>query len=460
MLQRVLICSFICAALLGCSSTIDVVVPDPRLPPFLSNDAVMGNVGNQGHGWQEIFTDEKLKAIISLALSSNKTLLLSDLQIARARIAHRREQSRRVPSIYITSGASLSTGNGQAQGGSLLLEATKWELDFYNNSLRSTEAASAEILASEASRKAAEILIVSEVAENWVLLNSNSRRLDLAFKTLESRKEGLNTIQNRVNIGISSHLELVQLQTSVEAAQYDVLKFTVERKNSLETLKLLIGDPRQLDLVLPTAGEAMSIGLIQLPENIDSKFILQRPDIIAAEQRLLAARLSVHKARAALLPKVSFNANAGFSNADINSFFRSGLALNFLPTISIPLLNINELEANADDADITNRIAIIGYERSLLDAFIEISKALNARSEVLRRIESKKKLLGAAARRNTLADERYQRGISTHLELFDAQRSLYSAQQGEIDEEVSDYLNRIDIYKALGGGATPSQDHE
>jgi len=192
--------------------------------------------------------------------------------------------------------------------------------------------------------------------------------------------------------------------------------------------------------------------LAELPAELPSGVLQNRPDILAAEHQLKAANANIGAARAAFFPNISLTAGAGTLSPDLSGLFRSdsGTWL-FQPQISLPIFNAGKLKANLDYAELQKNVQVAQYEKAIQTAFREVADGLIARTSYREQLAAQRDLVAANVEYHRLAQRRYQTGIDSNLTFLDAQRQLFSAQQTLIQNRLAQLAAEVELYKALGG---------
>jgi multidrug efflux system outer membrane protein len=189
-----------------------------------------------------------------------------------------------------------------------------------------------------------------------------------------------------------------------------------------------------------------------LPAGLPSDLLQRRPDILAAEHALIAAHANIGAARAAFFPRISLTGGIGRASDSLSDLFDGGnRAWSFLPQISIPIFTGGRLSANLKVAEVERDIAVANYERSIQSAFREVADALAVRARLEGRLTAQQRQVEAARAAYGLVRQRYDNGVSSYLEVLDAQRTLYAAQQNWIATRLARQANLVTLYKALGG---------
>lgn len=412
--------------------------------------------------WRNFFSDARLQEVIRTALRNNRDLRLAALNIEKARAMYRVQRAELAPTVNGTAGGGRSrtpadlsfTGNALTAGDwNVGFGITAWEIDFFGRLRSLTESALQSYFASEYACSSTQILLVSEVADAYLALATDRDNLNLAQSTFESQQASYNVIRRRCEVGISTELDLRQVQTRVESARVDVAKYTGQVAQDENALNLLVGSP-VLSELLPEGLGAVS-PFPDVSPGLSSRVLLSRPDILDAESTLRAAYADIGAARAALFPKISLTTALGTASADLTALFKPGsLAWNYAATMTLPMFDPRAWEA-LKVSKVNREIAVAQYEKSIQTAFREVADELAKRGTLGDQIAAQQTLVDASAEAYRLSSLRYDKGSDTYLNVLDAQRSLYNAQQGLISLQQAKLTNQVTLYKVLGGGGEP-----
>ena len=332
------------------------------------------------------------------------------------------------------------------------LGISSWELDLFGRIRSLKDAALERYLATEQARVSAQISLVSEVANTYLTLAADRENLKLAQSTFKTQRETYEMIRRRAEVGTSSDLDLRQAQTRVDAARVDIARYTSQVSLDENALTLLVGSPVPADL-LPDALSYVTSPRDFTP-GLPSEALQHRPDILQAESLLKAANANIGAARAAFFPRITLTTSIGTTSDQLSGLFKSGSETwSFVPQIVLPIFDAGSRWANLDVAKADREIALSQYEKAIQTAFREVADALARRGTLGDQFEAQQSLVDASAESYRLSDARYARGIDSYLNVLDAQRSLYSAQQGLIAVRLAWLTNLVTLYKVLGGGA-------
>jgi multidrug efflux system outer membrane protein len=219
-------------------------------------------------------------------------------------------------------------------------------------------------------------------------------------------------------------------------------------------LVLLLGQALPADLP-PGQGIASQKLMNELPVGLPAEVLAQRPDVRASEQQLIAANADIGAARAAFFPRITLTGSAGSASSELSGLFKSGSAAwSFMPQLLLPIFDSGRNQADLDAAELGREIALAQYEKAIQAAFREVADALAGRATLGEQLRAQQAQANAEALRFRLADLRYRNGVSSYLDVLDAQRALFAAQQALVQVQAAQVQNQVSLYKALGGGWT------
>ncbi|SQI36168.1 Cation efflux system protein CusC precursor [Leminorella richardii] len=444
-------------ALSGCAS----LEPDYRRPDMpvpqqfsASQNALVNQTGTPGAGWQTFFTDPQLKQILSGALIHNRDLQTAVLNVQEAAQKYRVTNADRYPQL----GSSYSTTYSGGLKGSSSTDSEfnvglnlSYELDLFGKLKNMSEAERQSFLATQQAQRAAYLLVISQVAQNYLNSQLIQQQLRIAKSALANYRRSYLLIEQRSLMGKSTLLELEQAKGLMESAQNDVAKREGDLALALNALRLSVGN---FSLPEASAGDlsAYPVG-VKLPSPLSSDILLQRPDIIEAEHQLLAANANIGAARAAFFPSVSLTGGLTGASTELSSLFNAASgAWSFIPKIELPIFTGGKNRANLAIAEIRNDIAIVNYEQKIQTAFKEVADALAQRESLQKRLNAQRRYLNTLQTTSLRANRLYASGAANYLDVLDAERSLFSARQDLADLQYQTQLNEINLFIALGGG--------
>jgi multidrug efflux system outer membrane protein len=408
-------------------------------------------------GWREFFTDPRLQTLIEQALAHNRDLRVAVLNVERAQAQYGVQQADRLPTVAAGAGqtANRAPGGAVTRQYTATLGISAYELDLFGRVKSLNDAALQQYLATDDARRSAQISLVAQVAGGWLTLAADQERLALAEQTLLARQDSLLLTQRLQGAGVSSTLDLRQAEIAAEQAQSDLASLTAQVAQDRHALELLVGRPLRAEQ-LPVAGTDVPVTrLAELSAGLPSDVLLARPDVQQAERSLQAANANIGAARAAFFPRISLTASAGTASNELDGLFRSGTGIwSFMPQVSLPIFDAGRNSANLKIAQVDRDIAVAQYEKAIQSAFRDVADALAARSTLGQQVASQQRLVAQTQDALRLAEARFRQGVDDRLATLDAQRSLYAAEQGLIAARLAQQVNRVTLYKALGGGSS------
>jgi multidrug efflux system outer membrane protein len=412
-------------------------------------------------GWRKFYRDGRLRTVVEQSLMNNRDLRIATLDIERARAVYRVRRADQFPTIEAVASGSVARSPGsisRTPGGvtsrdyRVEVGFASYELDLFGRVRNLKEQALQEYLAVVEARRSVHISLVAEVAAVWMTLSTDQALLKLAQNTFESRRRSFELTRRSYELGIGSALDLERARTSVETARDDVAadtRFVAQDRNALE---LLVGAPVP-ETLLPDPSVDPVTALTDLPAGVPSSVLLERPDVLAAERRLIGAHAGIGAARAAFFPSISLTAVGGSASNSLTGLFGGGSgAWTFLPQIAQPIFTAGKNRARLRVAETDRDIFLADYERTIQIAFREVADALAGRGTIGDQLAAQQTLVAAAQRTYDLTEARYRAGIDGSLSLLDAQRELYAAQKGLTVTQLARETNLVTLYKVLGGG--------
>ena len=328
-----------------------------------------------------------------------------------------------------------------------------FELDLFGRVRNLSDAALAQFLATEEARKGTQISLIASVANSYLALLADDELLALTRQTLAAREESLKLIQLKFDNGVVSKIDLSQGISLVDTARVVLAQQLRQRAQDANLLVLLVGQPLP-DNLAPGATLAQTM-LSELPAGLPSDLLAVRPDIRAAEQQLIGANANIGAARANFFPRISLTGSAGTASSQLSGLFKGGsFGWTFAPSVVLPIFDYGRNNANLGAAKAGRDIAVAQYEKSIQVAFREVSDALAGQATFAEQLRAQRAVAAAEGERFNLSDLRYKNGAASYLDLLDAQRSLFAAQQAAVQANLQRLQNQVTLYRVLGGGWT------
>ena len=417
--------------------------------------------------WWEQFQDPALNALIATALADNK-----DVKIAAARVeqflgqfvttrsqlfpqvaAGFNAQRQRVP----LGSTQLPAGVGPVFNQFQTTLSASWEIDFFGKLRRQTEAARANLLASEEGRRATILTLVASVASSYVNLLSLDRQLDIAKSTAASRAASVNVFQLRFSGGEVSQMELAQSQSEYEASLATIPQIEVQIAQQEDALSILLGhNPGNI----ARDRELDDLALPAVPAGLPSELLERRPDLRQAEQDLIAANALIGAARALYFPSISLTGLFGSASTRFSSLFTGPARVwSYAGAVTLPIFTAGGIGGQVKQAEAQQQQALFQYQKSIQVAFQEVADALVSLQKTREQLVVQGSQVDALRTYARLARLRFEGGYTSYIEVLDAERSLFNAQLSYAQTQGVVFTSAVSLYKAMGGGWVTDAEH-
>jgi multidrug efflux system outer membrane protein len=450
-------------ALSACSLAPTYKRPDAELAPNWSGQKQAGNAAQlQDIAWESLYTDEQLRTLIRTALERNHDMRIAVGRIQEARGLWDVQGADRVPSATASVGRTSSlTPAGILNNGTDPVRVNRYdanvnlvsfEVDFWGRVADLTQAAKSNYQATAEDQRTLRLSLISDVANGYYLVKDLELRSQWATKNAVGRQQAYDLTVQKQNLGAASDMDVATAQAALTAAQAD--QFATDRalQQARNALVLLVGG--QLPDNMP-AGAALDEQNLSLSWSADlsSDVLLRRPDVRAAEQRLIAANANIGAARAAFLPRLQLTGSAGVASPGLEGLFDPGSrSWSFAPTLQMPLFDWGRTSGNLDVAHARKVQAVAAYEKTLQQAFREVADLLVARDTLQQQLASQNNWVNGQQHRLRVMELRYAQGSANQFDLVDAQRDWFVAQQSRTIVLRQLLGTTAQLYKALGGG--------
>jgi outer membrane protein, multidrug efflux system len=413
--------------------------------------------------WFELFNDPQLQELIRTALVQNYDLraAVARVDAARANLGITRsdqfptlESGDQATSLRRSANGAFPLPPGTPQNrtfATVMVNLLSFEIDVWGRLRRATEAARANLLATDETRKAVITTLVSAVASAYFNLLELDTELEIAKRTLTTRQESLRLIKLRQQGGVATMLEVRQAEQLVYTASETIP----------DTERLIEQAENQISLLLGKNPGAVTRGRSlteqeqppSVPAGLPSSLLERRPDIRAAEQNLVAANAIIGVAKAAYFPQISLTGFLGSESTQLSGLFTGpNRTWQFVPQVTQPIFNAGRVKSNVKLAEAEKKIALVEYEKSIQTGFAEVSDALVEYRKVKEVRAQQELLLTTLQDRSRLAYMRYRGGVDSLLNALDADRDLFSAERSLAQTKRNELLALVLLYKALGGG--------
>lgn len=409
--------------------------------------------------WWKQFNDPVLDDLIEKALAQNK-----DLGIAAARVEeyYGRYVVTRAglfPQINANFGGSRSRGvpapgypplvGNQVQ----LQGVASWELDLFGRLRRLTEAARADYLGTQSAQQATRIALIANVATSYLQLRDLDNQLTIAGETLKSREGSVSLFEERFKGGVVSQLQLSQAKSEYESAQASVFSIQQQIAQQEDAISLLLGqNPGPI-----ARGKAITeLSAPAIPAGLPSTLLERRPDVLQAEQSLIAANASIGAARAQYFPDISLTGLFGAASTALSGLWTGPARVwSFAGSITQPIFQGGAIAGSVHEAEAQHQEALLTYEQTIQQAFADVENALVGVARTRDQLDATTRQVAALTQYSSLSRDLYEGGYTSYLEVLDAERSLFAAQIQQSQLQDQQLAQIVSLYKALGYGWAP-----
>ncbi len=409
--------------------------------------------------WAEVFREPELQDLIRTALTNNY-----DVRIAAQRVLEQQAQvkitrSQEFPSLSVGGtgiGAEVPDSLSKTLGGSTLSAGSfnlsaAWTPDFWGLYRRQTQAARAEMLSQLWAQRAVRMTLVEQVATAYIQLRALDRQLAIAQQTLKTRQQSVDLTRRLADGGSAPLSDLRQAEELAYTASAQIPQIEQQIQQQENALRLLLGE--NPGPVTHTDDSALAPVPQNLPVGLPSRLLERRPDILQAEQELIAANARIGVARAQFFPQLSISASGGVGGDDWSNLFDpSGHTIYGIGSLTQPLFEGGKLRGQLQLSQHEKEEMVLNYQKTIAGAFRDVSDALIAVNKQHASREQQTLLVAAAQDATRLARTRYQGGATSYLEVLTTDSNLFSAQLNLVNAQEGEALSMVQLYGALGGG--------
>ena len=457
-MNKKLLLTLMLAALGGCSLAPTYHRPDLPVPSSWPDTAKPEGKRSMPD-WKTYFPDPRLQALLVAAFENNRDLRVATARIAEARAQYGIQQSNRLPNVNanVSRTASFTPPSVnflpipyEYQRYDVNASLVSFELDFWGRLSSLSAAAKANYLSTEEAEHAFRLSLIADVSNAYLSLVELQEAARVAADTTRGRKEVLDLTSRRRELGVSSDLDVLAAEGAYQSAVSEEAAIQQQESAAQNLLTQLVGKiPADLPEGLSLEDQGITPDLIAgMPADV----LLNRPDVESAEQQLIAANANIGAARAAFLPSINLTGAFGSASRQINGLFDAGSkAWSFEPSLTLPLFDAGLNMSNLDLAKARKVIAVAQYEKTIQQAFREVSDLLNARDSLNRQLEAQMANAKSQKQRLKLTEARFHAGIASNIELLDAERDADTAMQAELQTRLALLNAATKLYSALAG---------
>ncbi|MFZ4437591.1 MAG: efflux transporter outer membrane subunit [Syntrophales bacterium] len=400
--------------------------------------------------WWRQFGDPALDSLIETAVRGNL-----DLKVAAARVDQYLGAMDATRSQYFPQISAGYTGGDQRQAGisgqsHQVTGNVTWELDLWGRIRRSTEAAQAQIVASEAGRRGVLLTLVANVASGYLTLRGMDRQLEITRDTEKAYAESFRLFQLRFKHGTVSQLEVSQAESQYESARQSIPAYESQIRRQENLISALLG---RIPGPIPRGKPLDELLSADIPAGLPSELLERRPDIIQAEQDLIAANARIGVAKAAYFPKISLTGLLGVAGSDIGKLFVPGADIwSATGQVTAPLLNFGSLAGQVKQAEAQQQQALFQYQQAILTGFRDVEDALVKTTKGREQLDAQKRQVQALTEYARLSRLQFETGTSNYLQVLDADRSLFTGRLNLTQTRYDLLVSLVAVYKSMGGG--------
>lgn len=428
---------------------------------FTGQDAAANGAQTFGDlPWFEVFQDDALLDLINTALKQNTDLKLAANRVLQSEVQLGIVKADQAPSVNLqaqgdrgVSGTSRSMlgPNAKPADNYVANLGVSWELDLWGKLRRQTEAARATFMASQENQRLVLQSLVAGVAQGYYQLRELDCELEVAKSTLASRQESLKLVKLRQEQGVASMSDVAQADSLVQSALHSIPLIEQQLVQQEASLNVLLGRYEgKIRRGKPLDDQRL---VVNVPSGIPSQLLERRPDVRLAEQQLVAANAQVGVAKASLFPSIGLTASGGYISNDLSRLVTSGNKIwDVGANLTAPIFEGGKLRANVKLSELQKEQMVLQYSKAVQQAFSEASTTLISIDKCREARKTQEAYTKACETQLTLANQRYQGGVTTYLEVQDAERTCFDARRALAQAKRDELLSVLNFYKALGGG--------
>jgi outer membrane protein, multidrug efflux system len=407
--------------------------------------------------WWEVFQDDQLKELIKTALQQNYDLRRAATRILQARAALGITRADQFPTISADAAATNERTARQKVLPPIETNTNRvgadftWELDFWGKFRRATEAARANLAATEWGRREIATELIADVADGYFRLRALDLQLEITRRTLASRQDSLRLTRILADGGSTSLLDVRQAEQLVFTAGSEVPSLEEQIEQQENFISILLGsNPGSVSRGRPLTDQPRPPAL---PAGLPSSLLERRSDIRQAEQQLIAANAQIGVARSLYFPQIALTANSGYQSSALTALFTGPAGFwTFGSTLTQPLFTAGKLRSNVRLAEAQHQEAVLFYQETIQGAFRDVSDSLVAYRKTQEFREQQQLLVNSAQDATRLSHMRYSGGVASYLEVLTNDTNYFSAELGLVQAQLNELLALVQLYKGLGGG--------
>ena len=455
-----LIATLAVAALTGCTVGPNYVRPTVETPPAWRIDYPKAAEVANSRWWQQ-FNDPVLDTLVDTALRNNRDLVIAAARVDQFIGALTATGSQLYPQIGYSGDAARARASAIGQpplpaGANPYFSlytvslGAAWQMDLFGRVRRQTEAAQALVYASEQGQRGVVLTVVAGVATSYIVLRSLDRQLEIAQATARNFEGTLRIFERRFNAGLVSNTEVTQVRSQLQQARAAIPAFEQAIAAQENLISILLGRNPE---AIPRGKTIDQLAAPEIPGDLPATLLQRRPDILQAEQNLVAANANIGAARALYYPNISLNAALASTSTAFSNLFSGPAAAGLIgANLAGPIFTFGAIEGQVFSAEAGQRQALAFYQRTVLNAFRETNDAVTGSQKKLEEVNMQRERVVALREFARLAKRRFDQGVSGYLEVLVAENELFAAEIAEVGLQANRYAQLINVYQAMGGG--------
>ena len=444
----------------GCMVGPDYVRPKLDIPSaFFYEEKEAADTANTG--WWRQFDDPELDSLIAEALANNRNVRIAAANVEQGAAVLTQVRSPLFPQIGYGGGGTRERATElgatpvpaavpNPQTSYQALASARWEIDLWGRIRRLTEAARADLLATEEARRGVILSLVSSVAADYIQLLGLDEQLEISKRTLANYGESVRIFELQFRYGQVSRMNVEQARTQYETAAAAIPQLESQIVQTENALSVLLGrNPGPI----ARSGKLRQLALPPVPAGLPSDLLLARPDIGEAEQNLIAAGARIGAAKARYFPTVSLTGIFGFTSSDLSNLFRGpARTWSYAGSFSGPIFTGGAISGGVKQAEAARKAALANYELTIQGAFADVENTLAARRKLVEQVAAQERLVRASSEYVRLSRLQYDEGYSPYATVLQAEQQLFPAELNYGQSRAGLFISLVNIYKAMGGG--------
>lgn len=464
--MRGLIFIIFAASLAGC-----MVGPDYRRPSVNTPQSFRYTEQNvleiSNSQWWQAFQDPVLDGLIAEALANNKDVKIAAANVEQAAGLLTQTRAPLFPQLnYGGNGARQRVSERNATpvpsyipnpyDAFQLFGGVNWEVDLWGRIRRLSESARASLLASQEARRGVILSLVASVADNYLQLRGLDEQLVIARRNRDAYAESVRLFELQFTYGQISQMNVEQARTQYETAAAAIPKLEAQICQAENGLSILLGrNPGPIS----RGRTIQELGFPPIPAGLPSQLLGRRPDILQAEQELIAANAQIGAARALYFPTISLTGNFGWQSESLSDLFKGpARAWSYAGSITGPIFTAGAISGQVRQSEAANQATLLGYQAAIQAAFADVENALSNRAKLAEQVQAQERLVRASQEYERLAKLQYDGGYSPYLTVLSAQQQLFSSELTLAQMRAALFSAYSDLYKAMGGGWVAEAD--